>query len=609
MPVLPPLFRQAAGRGCPRAGTRRLCDSARVAYDTTTLTFFRRLGLLVGCCLVALGAAVATAADTGVRITFVDRFQRDDLSPVVTAIGIRGAATPREADAAQILVLFDTSASQAGEYRRHASAALEALVDKCRPADRLSLAACDIACVPLSKRFDAPTGDDLKAARLALEGRTPLGSTDIVAVLDEAATLFAPGSAQRTIVYIGDGPGLSGLDGGEYRRMLDGLRGRRITFAALGIGPDVNWPCLAAIANATGGVVMSTDATTSPADVGARMAALAIAPVVWPEDTVLSTTAADARLKLLPEQVPPLRGDRDTVLLVVGPLAESRLEFVFETGGDTGIVQRQAMVAVPDGINRPDNAYLEELARNAFDTGGVFLPTIGREGLELARGVIRSEATTLATLSRQAEVSGAHGSAMRLAFAALRRDPDNAEASVVFTAAQKSIEAGLRLAQAERSDDDPFNADDPVPGPGTGDAAPRPDPLLIEEPADGLRGRAVVEPEERPLPEPLPPAVPTPLPDGERGDWAADPLPTRDPAVAGEDLAELARMRKVRAQRLEQETAVRLRSARQTCAIDPDRARVDLKDLQRLVLSSDDLDPAVRDRLNRQIEIGIRDAI
>ncbi|MFM8282895.1 MAG: hypothetical protein ACKOCW_04975, partial [Planctomycetaceae bacterium] len=47
----------------------------------------------------------------------------------------------------------------------------------------------------------------------------------------------------------------------------------------------------------------------------------------------------------------------------------------------------------------------------------------------------------------------------------------------------------------------------------------------------------------------------------------------------------------------------------QTCAIDPDRARVDLKDLQRLVLSSDDLDPAVRDRLNRQIEIGIRDAI
>jgi len=102
----------------------------------------------------------------------------------------------------------------------------DALVGKCRPTDRVFLAAADVACVPLSKRFDAPGGEDLRAARQALAERTPLGSTDVVAIMEEAVTLFAPGSAQRTIVYIVDGPGLSGLDGVEYRRMLEGVRGQ-----------------------------------------------------------------------------------------------------------------------------------------------------------------------------------------------------------------------------------------------------------------------------------------------------------------------------------------------------------------------------------------------
>ena len=68
-------------------------------------------------------------------------------------------------------------------------------------------------------------------------------------------------------------------------------------------------------------------------------------------------------------------------------------------------------------------------------------------------------------------------------------------------------------------------------------------------------------------------------------------------------------MKKVRAQQTEQEVAVRLRNARQTCTVDPDRTRVDLKELQRQVLSSEDLDTATRDRLCRQIEISIRDSI
>ncbi|MBU6277298.1 MAG: hypothetical protein KGQ61_11730 [Planctomycetes bacterium] len=568
--------------------------------------------------LVGLGAATAVrAADAPATVTFVERFQRDELSPQVTAVGIRGPATPREADATQIVVLVDTSASQSGPHRRRALEAVEAFVGKCRPADRVFLAAVDLSCTPLSKRFDGPTGGDIKGALAALANRTPLGSTDLITGIDEAAQLFAPGSAQRTMVYVGDGPGLMGLEAAEYRRMLDGLRGRRISFSALGIGADVNWTCLAAIANATGGMLLVPEGATSPADAGARMAGLAAAPVTWPEDTLLSTNAADARVKLLPGDAPPLRGDRDSVLIAVGPLTDARLEFAVEVPSGKGLVQKQVTLALPDAESRSDNAFLEELARNAFDSAGIFLPTLGREGLDAARGVIRGEAATLATMSRQAERSGAHGSALRLAFAALRRDPDNAEAAVVFTAAQKSIADGMRLAQAGQppAGDDPFApVDPPAPAERAGDVPPRPaaDPLRIEEPRQPLGRDAVeLEPEDRPVAEPLPPAGTTAEP---AEPWIEDADPGvealgRPSQAAGEDLAAIARMRKVRAQRLEQETAVRLRTARQTCAIDPDRARLDLKELQRVVMSSDDLDPAVRDRLNRQIEIGIRDSI
>ncbi|NCA12380.1 hypothetical protein EBR56_11390, partial [bacterium] len=80
---------------------------------------------------------------------------------------------------------------------------------------------------------------------------------------------------------------------------------------------------------------------------------------------------------------------------------------------------------------------------------------------------------------------------------------------------------------------------------------------------------------------------------------------THDP----EELADFNRLRKVRAQQIEQETAVGLRNARQRMAADPDRARADLKELLRIVQTSEDLDVAIRDRLARQIEISVRESI
>ncbi|MFZ4734251.1 MAG: hypothetical protein ACOYK7_17080, partial [Pirellulales bacterium] len=147
---------------------------------------------------------------------------------------------------------------------------------------------------------------------------------------------------------------------------------------------------------------------------------------------------------MLPGRMPPLRADRDSVVLVLGPLEQGRIEMVLDTGA---AVRADAPLSleVPPTPTVEEHAYLEELARNAFDTDGVFLPLLGREGLDLARRAIRGEAATLANLSRQAEATGAHAAALRLAEASLRRDPDNADAAVIRSVSSRQAGVGAEL--------------------------------------------------------------------------------------------------------------------------------------------------------------------
>ena len=382
------------------------------------------------------------AEPAGVGVSFVETFQRGEAYTPVTAVGLKPTASPRAAAATDVLVLVDTSASQAGAFRTAATEALRGLLETARSTDRFLLAAVDVNCLPLQDRFEPAASPALATALTTLSHRAPLGSTDIVTVLDAAAELFSASTAPRSIIYIGDGPGLAGADTAEFRRVLTILRTKRISFTALGIGPDVNWQCLAAIANATGGMLLVPEKTIAPADSGSRIGALAVVPVLWPEDALLSTDIPDARLRMLPGRLPPLRSDRDSVLLVEGPLHEARLEFMLEDaaeGHPTEIKQFQLALEIPAAEPHSDNAFIEELFRNARESDGIYLPLLGREGLDIAKNYIRSEAATLAALARQAESAGAHESAMRLAFASLRRDPDNADASTMFTVAQRNV--------------------------------------------------------------------------------------------------------------------------------------------------------------------------
>ena len=380
----------------------------------------------------------AHAADPVASISFVEMSEQapaardaDPTAAGISAVGVKAAAAAA-ARPTDILVLFDTSASQMGDFRRSGIDALSALLDAARPGDRYALAAIDVECVPLGKDFGPARGPEMTRALQSLAARTPLGSTDLVRGLLKAAELFAPGDRPRVVVYVGDGPGVDGVEPAEFAAALDMLRARRIAVTSLGIGPQINWPLLAALGHATGGMLVIPGENHEAKAAGTRTGSLAVQAVIWPEDSALGA-AGKAALRMLPSRLPPLRSDRESILLIEGPVKDAMLSFAVDADG----ARKPVQLTLPAPVVSPDNAFLGELARNARETDGIFLPILGREGLSLTRGAMVGEAATLALLSRQAEAAGSHASAVRLAEASLRRDPDNRVAGIVRTVAQK----------------------------------------------------------------------------------------------------------------------------------------------------------------------------
>ena len=506
-------------------------------------------------------AANGSTADSA-EVTAVLATHRDDSNPAITAVGLRATGIATETTATRICILIDTSASQAGPAVEQAYAATKGLLSETRPIDRVLLAAVDVSFVPLGDRFESASSPLIEESLTVLSSRTPLGNTDLLGGIQSAIDAIGGESSPAALVYIGDGPSPSGILPADFATTLASLRKRRISFSAITVGSQVNWACLAALAAGTGGNVYSPTANLQPKQIGAMLADKVIAPVLWPDDNTLTLTSAqaDAHLALLPFQVPPLRHDRESFVLVLGPLNQLHLEVSLERtplkDRPNTWAEKTISFTLPAREPSSDNAFLEQLARNAYSTGGIYLPLLGREGLELAKSKILSEAATLTSLALQAKSAGNFDAATRLATAALTRDPDDPQAAIVQASVRTQAAKGVT-----------------------------PVTQVVELPAS---------------PQPNASArLQRPQLDDE--DFTA--------SRAAEELRGIENRQRIRAQVLEREIAVGLRNVRHLMAAEPDMARIELKNLQQQVRISVDLDETLRSRLNRQIEISLREVL
>ncbi|MFP6671284.1 MAG: hypothetical protein VB857_07715, partial [Pirellulaceae bacterium] len=333
-----------------------------------------------------------------------------------------------------VLVLFDTSASQTGLYRKDSLAALQTMLAAYPETVRVKLVAVDLVATPLNADFVAAGSAEMKAALAKLQNRVPLGSTDMAAGLRMAADSFdGPADRGRAVVYIGDGMSKANLLAkDEFSALVSDLQKSRVAISSLAIGPERNVHLLAAVANQTGGMVhIDSDENSSAQQAGMNMVQASTGTVLWPTSVKVSA----AVIERFPRVTSPLRLDRDTVWLGTLKAGEASclVDLTVEVAGQP--VQMKWQVAVPE--SHPDFGYLPQLVELARKDGGISLPTLGSEGLAWVGSMMRKNAEGLAKLSLHALRSGDLRGAHRVANLALKNDPRNPEAVAVRQAARR----------------------------------------------------------------------------------------------------------------------------------------------------------------------------
>ncbi len=475
------------------------------------------------------------------------------------ALSVKPTAIAATTSARDIVVLFNTSASQIGESRTKAFDALKGLLGGLNAGDRVRLVAVDLNAVPLTQTFVAPNSKEMEAALAALDARVPLGATDMAKAVEAVVGSYGGESKNaRAAVYIGDGRSAAHLlETDEFQKLSARLADSRIPLSSYAVGVRLDRQLLGALAVQTGGAVI-VESETSGQEAGRSLATAADATVLWPT----SVTWPAEVTSVFPKRMPPLRNDRDTIVL--GTLkGKDPLEIQLDVAGAAG-PEKIAMTVSP-GASDERNTYLAQLVERARVDGGVTMPLVGSASLEEARQAVNSGVRNIDRLAQQALAGGNVDGAEKLIGEALRQDPNDSEAlSLKGAVAKRKQAAGanIRLAAAE-------------PPPATG----------------GLK----------------PPPPPTPAGNA-AGDLNLVGPPAAEEPPAGTLAEGFQHERRVVAQMMQAEVMNVLNKSRSLMSTDPELAAQSLRMELEKVRQVPQLDPDVRDQFVDSLQGALREA-
>ena len=461
----------------------------RQVARTNHLKSLRTLAILT--CVVSMGVSTAFATEgANVRISTFDT----ETGEGYFAASIQPAADSNlqqatSAQPADVAVIVDTSASQVGQFRTGSLNALEKIVDSLRPGDRIRIYAADVRSTDLSKNFGAASETNLAIQRL--KKRLPLGNTNMAAVMGTVRSALAaePQNRTRSIIYIGDGSSIDGLNNPvRFGAMVDALRADHISVHSIVIGPATELGVMAILANHTGGTVGIVGKTEEkrPAAIAARVSKSAVMSPIW-----LDSASLLAGMELVQsDRLPPLRLDRDTILM--GSFASHLSEGSLELSGETTASKVRIVADAKVSDSSDFFSFLPGLVKRAQYNDGLMLPTAGTPMLEETARVLALHSESLVEAGQLALQQGNKKGAKVVAQRALEADPTNPQAQSL-----ERISANrLVVAQNPQGSDDPFggNGDDPfaekpadnkpaTPAPATDD--PFAEGPATPKPADG----------------------------------------------------------------------------------------------------------------------------
>lgn len=337
-----------------------------------------------GCLFVASLTASPPVRAVPVKESGLIQYQAPD-GATYSALVLPSPALPKvTAVPHDHVVIVDTSASQAGSFRAR-SIAVAAEFCRALPAgDRVQLLATDVATEVLTTEFVTAGSEGLKAAFDRLEDRVPLGASDVELALRTALQKMS-GDRGRSVLFIGDGFSTAQMiQTAAFKELVTALRSAAVPVNSFAIGPRTDMLLLGSLAQHTGGVVVvdESNQTVNPApkagDVAAvagQLAKAAVAPVFYP----IKLTSVPEVPGLFPQPLPPIRFDRETVLLskdLPGDKVQVKLT------GRIGAEARELSWQLAKEEHERSTAFVRQAWILADNTKGVAVPWAGRDLLD-----------------------------------------------------------------------------------------------------------------------------------------------------------------------------------------------------------------------------------
>jgi tetratricopeptide (TPR) repeat protein len=480
-------------------------------------------------------------------------------------------ARPRD-----VLVVVDTSASQAGKPLHQARQIVAALSGGLSPNDRLSVwvASTPAATRPLTKGFLPPNAEEVHDAAVSLvETEYGSGATDLKNALSKAMAGIAPARGRQQIVLLlGDGESAFNPISEDDRVKIGAeMDARDVAFFAVPLGLKLNAQNLHGLAAATGGAVVRLQEDLSTHAGRAEFASHLLAAVDTPVVKVDKFKFGDEVAEVFPTKMPPLRADRTT--LVMGKFARAAGAVTLSVNGT--VAGRPVALNLSEKVPAPRvehfflNAMVEQWRGAPHKEAPAMLQSdralaMASTQVKLYKDEFLVQAVWAVTMSQWDDAAKLYKAAQKL-------DPNDKEAAAGLAMIDKLKTGKLTRDEIKKK------------------FAEKVEALKIN--ADGVAREVVQEVARQPEPPPA-------------GGAAA---PGGIPPGAQDALREAAARRAIEEQRYQVLVDATIRRARQLLRVDPDTAYAELKRQRDEIAAYDALGPAARNQMVADLEAVMRE--
>lgn len=372
------------------------------------------------------------------------------------AIQLQGDASATAVEIPRrVVVMVDTSASQTGAFRTHVMQLVEQLLNDMPAATELALWGVDVKTSSMTGTEFVRAGEteQLQAAFNKLRRRIPAGSTDLLTAMTSAKELLATNGGGH-VLYVGDGLCAANIINAEsLSGLTNELRTERIPFHSYGVGPKVDQHLLGVLALQTGGTTLSDSGNDSQsvAAISRNLINSLNGGVSYPRIQISAADETD-NLQVLPSSSLPLRSDRSTVYLAKG---DGLLGLSIEVDG-----QRATTHVEPASTL---NVFLPALWNRAVTDKGLSNPLAGEAMLKVAANEFSRGLAEMLDAGEEAVKLRDFKQARQIAEMAKSLDPHLKRADVLLNVANRGEVKTISFLQNEElpADDGGSLLDDP----------------------------------------------------------------------------------------------------------------------------------------------------